>query len=367
MCMLTYLSPGTQPDVDAIGNGTTFNNDGHGFAIVHGDQLIVRHGMDPENMVNKFEDLRKRFPDGPAMFHSRFGTAGSVSRYNCHPFYIGGDNQSVLGHNGVLPQLVQPQGGDRRSDTRICAEELLAGWDLQDEHNQNEIEKWMGAGNKFVILTVNPIYDYSAWILNEKAGNWEDNDSVWYSNTDYRYGGTRTAKGKRSYGWGTTGYYESSYSWQKDEEPDDKTGLVVIGSPRDSGDRLSGHNDSEEYGPCYYCAGPVDLGGYCQRCSTCQDCLEYLDCCQCFGSKHAPRRWWEEVDEKVFEDLAITAEERAVSGGTPVMDGLLDEYPSMREELKSSSPVGQQHGLLTRGESHDSPVVTLRNKAWDVD
>ncbi|MGW5105951.1 hypothetical protein [Nocardia sp. NPDC004123] len=43
------------------------------------------------------------------MFHSRFATHGFITNQNCHPFAIGGDERTVMAHNGVLPDIVQPR------------------------------------------------------------------------------------------------------------------------------------------------------------------------------------------------------------------------------------------------------------------
>ncbi|MGH3588983.1 MAG: hypothetical protein ACRDQ0_21965, partial [Pseudonocardia sp.] len=116
--MLTYLPENVQPDPEALSNGASINNDGHGFAIVAGNRLIIRHGMDPEVVIDHFMRLRAKHRHGPALFHSRWSTAGMVGKSNCHPFRIRGDRRTVLAHNGVFPGIAQPQRGDKRSDTR---------------------------------------------------------------------------------------------------------------------------------------------------------------------------------------------------------------------------------------------------------
>ena len=67
MCMLTYFPPGVLPDLEALKNGATFNDDGHGFAIVVDDKrLIIRHGMDSARTIAEFDRLRSKYPKGPA-------------------------------------------------------------------------------------------------------------------------------------------------------------------------------------------------------------------------------------------------------------------------------------------------------------
>jgi hypothetical protein len=172
------------PDTSALLNGVYVNDDGHGFAIVTGDQLIIRRGMDAEAMIRAFDAARRRHPDGPALFHSRFSTHGHTGVGNCHPFPVGGDTRTVLAHNGVLPAIVRPARGDTRSDTRIAAEDYLPEFgSLRTRRSRMRFERWMTPHNKMVILTVDPRFKERAYILNETSGTWDGR--IWYSNDGY--------------------------------------------------------------------------------------------------------------------------------------------------------------------------------------
>lgn len=278
MCMLTYFPPGVQPDVDALMNGATFNEDGHGFAIVAGDRLIIRHGMTARRVIDKFAKLRHRYPDGPAMFHSRYGTGGTVGRFNCHPFYIGGDRKTVLAHNGVLPAMVQPGKKDRRCDTRLMCEDLLSGEDLGDQRYLDSLAEWITKYNKLVILSVNPDYGYSGYIVNESSGIWED-DGIWYSNDDYlpldtkypAYVPSKSATGTARWN------YELAHNYA---DPD----------------------------VCAMCEtrGAIDLDrAICTACNTCQDCLEAWDDCECYlpASKRRVRPMALEDSDPIDEEI----------------------------------------------------------------
>jgi predicted glutamine amidotransferase len=155
MCLLTFIPGGVQPELDALSCGADVNPDGHGWAIVAGQRLLVGHGMNPAETIASFAEARGRHPDGPALFHSRYATAGRVNVDNCHPFAVGGDPRTVLAHNGVLPASVQPSRGERRSDTRIAAEDFLPRFgSLRSRAARLRFEKWMTLRNKIVILTV---------------------------------------------------------------------------------------------------------------------------------------------------------------------------------------------------------------------
>jgi hypothetical protein len=184
MCLLTFFPAGVMPDTTALRYGTLVNQDGHGFAIVTDNRIIVKHGMDAESMIETFAQQRDRHPDGPALFHSRLGTHGANHLDNCHPFPVGGDSRTVLAHNGILPQAVQPSKQDPRSDTRIAAEDFLPAFGLlRRRRTRRQLERWMTSYNKMVILTVDRRFDQQAYILNESSGIWDG--GIWYSNDGY--------------------------------------------------------------------------------------------------------------------------------------------------------------------------------------
>lgn len=260
MCMLTYFPPATLPDLDALANGAEFNNDGHGFAIVTPGRLIVRHGMDRDRAIGRFAQARAEHPDGPALFHSRYATHGTRTRANCHPFRVGHDARTVLAHNGILPRRVRPKGGDQRSDTRIAAEDFLprspySAWD--DPRAQRDLARWLGAGNKLVVLTVDPRYRQHGYLINEDSGIWDA--GIWYSNRDYQ------------------GY----------DDYDD-----AVGTPSIS-------DEDSPYEICAVCltVGVIDGSGYCVLCGGCADCGEPDGYCACYSpgryplTEHADLSW----------------------------------------------------------------------------
>jgi hypothetical protein len=185
MCLLTFLPAGVMPDLQALANGAQLNADGHGFAVVTGQQILVRRGMDAEQMIDAFDAARRVESDGPALFHSRFGTHGTIDLDNCQPFTLGRDRRTVLAHNGVLPPAVQPGAGDPRSDTRIAAQSFLPAFgSLRSSRGRRRLQRWMTRDNKMVILSVDPRFGEQAYVLNEDAGFWEH--GIWYSNHGFR-------------------------------------------------------------------------------------------------------------------------------------------------------------------------------------
>lgn len=186
MCLLTFAPSGINPDPTALRNGARVNRDGHGFAVVTDNGILVGRGMDADQVIDDFTAVRSLHPNQPALFHSRYATHGAVSLDNCHPFRLGRDSRTVLAHNGILPRRVQPAPYDPRSDTRIAAESYLPQepfGSYDTVRGRRCLESWLGT-SKLVLLTVDPRFAEGAYVFNESAGVWDN--GIWYSNLSYR-------------------------------------------------------------------------------------------------------------------------------------------------------------------------------------
>ncbi|RDI45304.1 class II glutamine amidotransferase [Nocardia mexicana] len=237
MCILTFYRPGVTPDLVALHAGAIVNPDGHGYAVVADDRILVGHGLDPDRVIDEFATVRAEFPDTPALFHSRLATHGTVSVDNCHPFIVGGDERTVLAHNGILPTLVQPPKGDLRSDTRIAAEDFLPTQpfgSLDAWTGRSGLEQWLRT-DKMVLLTIDPAYRHTAYVFNEHLGHHSD-DGAWYSNT--------------------------SYQWPL---------ALLDGNAEDAYCGMCGEFDPER------------PGTHCVFCGYCQDCIRPFPHCECPG------------------------------------------------------------------------------------
>jgi glutamine amidotransferase len=263
--MLTYFPPGTPPDLYALTYGAEVNDNGHGFAIVTPDQIIVRQGLDSDEMILAFDALRDAYPDGPALFHSRFATHGACDVDNCHPFQVDHDARTVLAHNGILPRRVRPKSGDPRSDTRIAADGFLSrkGYsDWDDPRAQRALVQWLGPHNKFVVLTIDPRYREHAYLINEEAGIWDC--GIWYSNGDYR------------------------------AESHIGPGISL------------GVGDAALYSECPECLipGVIDGNGFCLICGACADCGEPDGYCVCYVPGRFPLPNGSELDWSAYAEEA---------------------------------------------------------------
>ncbi|GAA1027156.1 hypothetical protein GCM10009565_48030 [Amycolatopsis albidoflavus] len=185
--MLTYLPADVMPEAAALAHGAELNPDGHGYAVVTAQGIVVGKSFDFEEALEKFTHLRHEHRGGPALFHSRFRTHGKTSMANIHPFMVNLRSSTVLAHNGILPASVQPSRGQKKSDTRIFAEDCL-GESMSDRFDDDAVrfvlERWLGPWNKVVVLTVDPAYAKQSYVFNENAGIWED--GIWYSNSDFQ-------------------------------------------------------------------------------------------------------------------------------------------------------------------------------------
>lgn len=211
MCLLTFIPKGVTPNRDRFARAAITNPDGFGFAIHDGYRILTDKDMDFDKLWERWTIARKSHA-GPALFHFRITTHGKTDLTNCHPFRVGGDDLSVLGHNGILP--IEVPVHDDRSDTHLFAQYVLPEIGgvpaLDNESVFDQVSQW-ARGSKMVVLSVNPLAQYDWYIINEQEGHWSEN--MWWSNysyvpRNYGYGGYG--------GWGTTRI--DGYDWYKDSK-----------------------------------------------------------------------------------------------------------------------------------------------------
>jgi len=207
MCLLVFMPEGKTASKLSLERASYYNDDGFGWAIRTPNQILVGKHMDFDKAYEEFTAARSSY-NGDALFHLRITTQGKTDLENCHPFYVGKDQLSVVAHNGMLDVTDDKSG---RSDTRIFAESLLPQRGgisfLNGEHNISKLEKW-AAGSKLVFLTANPASKWRYVILNMSDGHWgkDEDDGVWFSNSSYKYTpAPRSYVGGWDYGWSSGG------------------------------------------------------------------------------------------------------------------------------------------------------------------
>lgn len=217
-------------------------------------------------------DMRSTYMDGPALFHSRWATHGSVREENCHPFYVNGDKKTVLAHNGILPADAHPAKGDDRSDTRILADDLLPERyaKLDRKSTRRSLATWAGRGNKLLILTVDPAYRRNVYLVNAAAGTWDETTKMWHSNTSYLYAPTY------KYSWADK--YTSALTTGKDQTDE-------AGNAYDKDFEIVYDKDGREV--CWMCGDGIlsEWTRYCNNsaCESCGDCGEWFGDCLCLS------------------------------------------------------------------------------------
>lgn len=258
MCLLLVCSPHSTPKRKDLECASCNNPHGFGYAIVANGKIITGKGMSAKKTITAFLEARKKYPEGYAMFHARYATHGVKNEENCHPFKVGNDDRTYLAHNGILDIDIHPT--DRRSDTRVFAEDTLPAMGgvsaLDNDNIWIILSKW-SAGSKIAILTVDPAAQDECYIINEKAGHW-DNDGIWWSNDTY--------KQERNY-YGS--YFTAPAVLSEKPEVIDGDGWA-----------------SEEYA-CTLCgAYNIESGNpyYCDTCFTCFECYDvYGNGCLCWA------------------------------------------------------------------------------------
>lgn len=266
MCLLTLSLPNAAPNYDELYVASINNPDGFGFAVHTGDDLLVVRSMDPDWIIDKYQQARTDYHDRPSIFHLRLATHGAVDLTNCHPFYTDASKNTVLAHNGVLP--IDVPKGETRSDTRLFAEDIFPHVGmarLNSRKSRRKLRKRIGSYNKIALLTTDPESNADWRIINESAGHWKR--GTWYSNDSYMY------------------RYITRYSRMTTPAVDDE------GWPEEAGDASTGiDGDDYIYDTCYNCSSQLTedeltIFGYCETCGSCVMCGETSGHCMCF---HAP-------------------------------------------------------------------------------
>jgi len=258
MCLLVVCNPNSTPSKDELTTGACKNPHGFGFAIDTGSGIISERSMSAKKSIRRFLELREQYPNGYAMWHARYATHGVKNELNCHPFKLEGEHDTYLAHNGVLDILIPKD--DKRSDTRILAEELLPRLGgvsaLDDDYLYDMISSW-ASGSKIAVMTNDPSAQYKIYIINENAGSWDDN-GIWWSNTSYK----PVVSTPRT----------ESYTYTYGDEP---SVYDIVIEQEDSG------FDYHKF-ECPNCNAIVDLYEselYCLMCECCFDCsAQFLDC-----------------------------------------------------------------------------------------
>lgn len=255
MCMLCVIPPNVLPSREKLENSALNNPDGFGYAIAIPEEqrILVGHTMNADEAVNKFLELKAKYPHGYALWHARLATHGSMCLENCHPFQVGRDNKTFLAHNGILPTIHEKSD---RSDTRILAESILprmGGVSALDDPQMWAVLEEFTAGSKVAVLTVNPKAKYQIYLLHEKSGKYDESE-VWWSNDSCNI---------------------TYYTGEKTKLTFDDHYPVVLGNK----------DGKLDWAICLVCETEYDTWEdfYCPRCTACLECVQAQANCLCYN------------------------------------------------------------------------------------
>jgi glutamine amidotransferase len=324
--MLCVIPPYATPSREKLENSALNNPDGFGFAIVipSENRIHVERTMNADTSINRFLEMRAKYPEGHATWHARYATHGLVNVDNCHPFEVG-SSQTYLAHNGVL-SLDIPQG-DTRSDTRVFAEDFLAkigGASALDNPQVYNVVEEFTAGSKIVVLTLDPRASQQMYLFHAEKGTW-DRDGVWWSN-DTCYLSTY------SYGKYSSKYYTyddaayGNYYTQGEEN-------YYIGTPAVLDKKYDIYT-------CTVCQSTMsyeqieEASWVCDLCKTCQMCEFDIVACLCYRPKGSSAQYEDltEVPEALLERVKQSAGRyeasfNFVSHKWELLDTYVDTYP----------------------------------------
>lgn len=180
MCVAVLCKKGAELPRSHFDSFSVANNDGYGFAYVRNKELVGFKTMKLDVFYNEYKKVFAEFgAQTPFIIHFRLGTQGTKDEFNCHPFFVS-KNVAMI-HNGCLPYHPK-DGTDKRSDTHIFAQDHLANisdHDLMHNPTTKILLEDLITNSKIILLDVHKDYV----ILNEKAGSWNADNTMWFSNT----------------------------------------------------------------------------------------------------------------------------------------------------------------------------------------
>ena len=185
MCIIASVPAGAQVTEDQLSEMWTRNPDGGGIAYFVDGEIKVEKDMKRESFIDTVLETQKKYGNRDILVHMRIATHGAVCIDNTHPFEV--NKNTVMAHNGILPEAFIPPAKSELSDTRFFIDyfmKYIPVQKLDDPYFQDMVDEMVnqGYGNKLVFLT-SAKTKYDTYIIGEKLGVWDG--GVWFSNSSY--------------------------------------------------------------------------------------------------------------------------------------------------------------------------------------
>ena len=185
MCIIASVPAGAQVTEDQLSEMWTRNPDGGGIAYFVNGEIKVEKDMKRESFIDTVLETQKKYGNRDILVHMRIATHGAVCIDNTHPFEV--NKNTVMAHNGILPEAFIPPAKSELSDTRFFIDyfmKYIPVQKLDDPYFQDMVDEMInqGYGNKLVFLT-SAKTKYDTYIIGEHLGVWDG--GVWFSNSSY--------------------------------------------------------------------------------------------------------------------------------------------------------------------------------------
>ena len=186
MCIIASVPKGMLLTEAQLEEMWSRNSDGGGISYFKDGKIETEKSMDRKKFIASVLKIQKKYGNRDILVHMRIKTHGSVCIENNHPFQV--NKNTVMAHNGILPEAFIPPVKSDLSDTRFFIEYFMKYMPiskLDDPYFIDMVDEMInrGYGNKLVFMTTaNTKYD--SYIIGEYHGTWHE--GIWFSNDSFK-------------------------------------------------------------------------------------------------------------------------------------------------------------------------------------
>ena len=186
LCIIASVPAGAQVTEAQLEEMWNRNSDGGGIAYFDNGKIVTEKSMDKKQFIARVLEIQGKYGNRDMLVHMRIATHGSVCLDNNHPFQV--NKNTVMAHNGILPNAFIPPAKSDLSDTRFFIEYFMKHVpvsQLDDPYFCDMVDGMInqGYGNKLVFMTSAPT-KYDTYIIGDYHGTWDK--GIWFSNDSYK-------------------------------------------------------------------------------------------------------------------------------------------------------------------------------------